>query len=259
VLTTQPGSETDSAYVTDQQFVFMSWAMANNGETPTASDFTIELKLDGETILGYLVDFPLDLETVLYDVAVGIGQLSAGSHEVQLVLDSTNAIDELDETNNTLTKMIGIAPSNDDRSRAITIGHGAQVAVTDTRFARLDAGDPQPSCRDGVDGHTVWYRYDATQDGVLTIDTAGSDFNTVLSVYVNGIGEITCHDDVSPTDTTSRVQVQVDEGRTYWIQVASFGSTAGGALILNTAFTAGRPNLTFVQRWSRERTRTVRC
>ncbi len=247
MASTQPGTNNSSLSFSELDNIFVDWAIDNHGDVPTETDFIIEVRVDGQTLTGYLVDFPLDLETALYDEDVPVGRLTAGLHEIQLVVDSTNTIDELNEGDNAASKFIGVAPANDDRSRAITISHGQAVAQTDTRFATTSLDDPQPTCRTGLDGHTVWYRYVTTADGVLTVDTSGSNYDTVLSVYTNLLQELACNDNASLAQVDSRLQLNVEQGRTYFIQVGSFGATAGGTLVLNTAFLAGRPNLEFVQ------------
>jgi hypothetical protein len=88
--------------------------------------------------------------------------------------------------------------------------------------------DPIPSCaNDFTNG--VWYSYTAASGGLLTVDTEGSDFNTLLAVYTgacNALVEIGCNDDAS-TGLISRVNVTVESGQTYHILAGGSGGEAG--------------------------------
>lgn len=80
-------------------------------------------------------------------------------------------------------------------------------------------------------GYTVWYRIVGT-GGPITIDTAGSDYDTVIAVYTaDGAGGLTplpngCVDDV-PLDPIGRtlqaaVTFQSEAGVTYYVQIGGF-------------------------------------
>ena len=116
---------------------------------------------------------------------------------------------------------------NDDRADALVIDrpftHEASTVV-----ATLEAGEVQPSC--APIGNTVWYRYTAPVTPIqLAVDTAGSDFDTVVAVYTDVLGsdvEIGCRDDNGDSEQ-ARVQFFTVPGRTYWIQVGGYGGDAG--------------------------------
>lgn len=94
------------------------------------------------------------------------------------------------------------------------------------------SGDPAQSCGSGLASPGVWYTFTPAAPGNVTIDTEGSSFDTVLSVYKancltveNSANEVACNDDSN--GPTSRVTFPVMAAATYLIQVASYGSTAG--------------------------------
>ncbi len=87
----------------------------------------------------------------------------------------------------------------------------------------------------------VWWVLTPPASGTVTIDTCGSDFDTILSVYDDcpgGIDDlIVCNDDMSSTacpsnGLNSRVTFAGVQGNTYYVRVASFG-TVRGNIVLN--------------------------
>ena len=123
------------------------------------------------------------------------------------------------------------------------------VTAFDTRAATFQAGEPVPSCTDGV-GRTVWYRYAPAADATLSVDTTGSDFDTVLAVYrgaaLDALTQVACSDDIDRAagNVRSRLRVGVLAGQTYYVQAGGYydGTTAlGGALNLQVAAVAPEP------------------
>ena len=80
-------------------------------------------------------------------------------------------------------------------------------------------------------GHTVWYRIVGT-GGPVTVDTAGSDYDTIIAVYTaDGSGGFTpvpdaCVDDVGldPIGVTLQSAVTFDTvaGTTYYVQIGGY-------------------------------------
>jgi hypothetical protein len=82
-------------------------------------------------------------------------------------------------------------------------------------------------------GHTAWYTIEGT-GGPVTIDTAGSDFDTALAVYTSdgaSFTQVECVDDVFEEpdffSLQARVTVDTTAGVTYYVQVGGFGGAAG--------------------------------
>jgi hypothetical protein len=91
-----------------------------------------------------------------------------------------------------------------------------------------------------VGGHSVWYCWTSPTNGVEVIDTIGSDFDTVLTVYTgNVVSNLTAvaADDDSGGNLTSRASFQAIAGTTYHIAVDGFTSTnvatAAGNIVLH--------------------------
>ncbi len=93
----------------------------------------------------------------------------------------------------------------------------------------------------GGRGETVWWTWTAPADGVVEIDTAGSEVNTVLKVFVgdqlNTLQAIRWNNDV-PGASHSRVLFQAQKGITYQICVDTPSITfPGGNILLHVALT----------------------
>jgi hypothetical protein len=126
-------------------------------------------------------------------------------------------------------------PPNDDCADRIEIGNGQ------TPFTTVDATtDGLSPCGDL--GSDIWYGYVAREGGFISIDTCGSDFDTVVAVY-NGCNcppgtLLVCNDDAidGPCAGTlqSAVQLPVVAGNCYTIQVGGFRGLQGDGLLAIT-------------------------
>ena len=124
----------------------------------------------------------------------------------------------------------GAAPPNDAPEGAIALSPGDRISV-DTSGTVLEAELPITTCPEGPFdnmGHTVWYTVEGT-GGELTVDTAKSNFDTVMAVYVmegDELVEVACNDDLLFEPIGSSLQAAItgptDEGVTYWIQVGGY-------------------------------------
>ncbi|HEY8134821.1 MAG TPA: hypothetical protein VIF08_02190 [Candidatus Limnocylindrales bacterium] len=103
----------------------------------------------------------------------------------------------------------------------------------DTTDASIEAYEPAPwSCGDDyINGptKTVWYRYDATTDGIVAVSTAGSNFDTVIAVYqgssMAGLTHVTCAHQTGVAGQYASFQTTA--GATYWLQIGGdSGDTA---------------------------------
>ncbi|MGH2385398.1 MAG: hypothetical protein ACRDGB_10165 [Candidatus Limnocylindria bacterium] len=77
-------------------------------------------------------------------------------------------------------------------------------------------------------GKTAWWTFEGT-GGDVTVDTAGSDFDTVLGVYTDdggGLVPIGCVDDVEES-LQARITVGTEAGVTYYLQAGGFAGQAG--------------------------------
>ena len=124
----------------------------------------------------------------------------------------------------------GKPPANDTPDGAISLKLGSTLNAQTTSTA-LDPEQPVTTCPEGVQddlGHTLWYTVEGTGDD-LTVDTTGSNFDTVVAVYTrdgDSWTEVGCEDDVAlePIGVSFQaiLTVPTDEGVTYYIQAGGF-------------------------------------
>ena len=114
-----------------------------------------------------------------------------------------------------------------------TILTGKTVTVTATNSgATKETGEPKHAGNAG--GKSLWWTWTAPSAGTVTIDTAGSNFDTLLAVYtgtsVSTLTPVTGgSNDDSPAGgtTTSKVTFAVTAGTVYQIAVDGYGGVAG--------------------------------
>ena len=141
------------------------------------------------------------------------------------------------------------APPNDNVAAAPNIYVDAmtphQTYTGDTIGATLEPGEQRPC---GNIGATVWFYYSSYLGGALTVDTAGSSFDTVLAVWEIGPDIVSsppgggvligCNDNGLAAQST--VTFQALPGHQYWIQAGGAGGQTG-TLSLNLACTPSCP------------------
>ncbi len=141
-------------------------------------------------------------------------------------------------------------PINDDCRLALDLSGQSSLPIAeilDIRSATSGLDDPV-SCSGSIDSNTVWYKFTPTVDTVYGIETVGSDFDTVLSVYTGNCGALTrvaCNDDFGSAislSTRSIVTFAARAGTTYFIEASGKGNNAG-----TLRFRLGAPTITDVQ------------
>jgi hypothetical protein len=133
------------------------------------------------------------------------------------------------------TAAVAAAPPNDDVGMPTVVNALPFSTSQDTAEATTPTEsptDPLPSCTEFQPvGATVWFSYTPDSDGLVQFDTFGSDYDTVLAVYVDGAttdDEVACNDDAG--DLQSKVTVDTTSGETYLVMVGSFPGEPGGSL-----------------------------
>lgn len=111
--------------------------------------------------------------------------------------------------------------------------NGTSVSTTGTNVgATGEAGEPNLSSPN----QTVWWSWTAPTSGTVTINTVGSNFDTVLGIYtgsaVNSLNSVAFSDDAFGFYGPSEVTFQAVAGRTYQIAVDGY-SRSQGSINLN--------------------------
>ena len=222
------------------------------------------------------VAFSVTGSSVVKGISVWRGSVLGSLTQVGCAIGA-NAAAKVDTTNGTVyyirigssngvgsnfTVQAGLPPANDDLANAIIINTGFAPFsdAQDVIGASLETDDPAATC-DGIPAfRTVWYKYSSLGNNVMSLNTTGSGYDTVLSVWTGtGLGSLTqagCNDD-NGVLTTSALTVNTTPGTVYFIRVSSKGDSLTNltfnALVASTAegpplrnyFTTATPSLTW--------------
>jgi hypothetical protein len=105
---------------------------------------------------------------------------------------------------------------------------GRRVEISSSNVgATLEAGEPVHLSR--INRTSVWFRVVAPASGPMTVETVGSNFDTVLGVYqgtaVNALTALGLNDDA--VGLQSRVTFNAVAGQTYHLAVTGFNGATG--------------------------------
>ena len=140
-------------------------------------------------------------------------------------------------------------PVNDNFAAPVGLTGSGSITGSNVQATR-EAGEPSHALNRGA--QSVWYKYVATESGVLTINTTGSNFDTLLAVYsgssVNNLKLFAANDDIDAGIFQSQVVVGIQSGNIYYIAVDGFRGNAGiasGSVVLNYTVSNVAPNDNF--------------
>ncbi len=143
-----------------------------------------------------------------------------------------------------------LAPSNDNFANAEPLTGLSGAPARTTAAATKEPNEPNHGRN--VGGASVWFKYVAPGNGVLTIHTSGSSFDTVLAVYrgssLSNLQMVGENADAIATNW-SRVSIGTENGATYYIAVdgqAANGSVPSGSFVLNYSLSNAASNDNFV-------------
>ena len=123
------------------------------------------------------------------------------------------------------------APINDDMDNAVSVTGVPFTHSVNTTSATAAADDPDAGgfC-DPAPEHTVWYRFTATQNGRINVNTIRSDYDPGLSVFTGTRGDLS---PVACAGFYGSLTFEALAGQTYFILIGSPVGDPGGNLILN--------------------------
>ncbi len=143
------------------------------------------------------------------------------------------------------TCLDGVAqPPNDNFADSINIGSLPATNFGTNVNGTTEAGEPNLTDT----GSTVWWSRVAPADGMMTVDTFGSTFDTVLQIFtgnsVTNLTPVAGNDDANGT-AQSQITFPVNGGQRYEIRVGGFtkggGAASSGSVTLNTSFAPEGP------------------
>ena len=134
-------------------------------------------------------------------------------------------------------------PFNDTCTNAVVVAATPFSDTVSVQEATTGDTDPIPACGNRSRAQSVWYRVTPPVGGVVTAETMGSTYDTILSTYTGPCDALVavpdgCNDD-QPGTSYSRVVVPVVGGTTYRFMVSSYGSAAAPTLVFSAAFELG--------------------
>ena len=127
-------------------------------------------------------------------------------------------------------------PANDQCAGAF-VASGDPYTNAQSTLGATSMGDPVPTCLSGF-ANGVWYQFTAPTNGILVIDTSGSDFNACVALYSGSCGALT---QLSCNENTAAMQA----GQTVYILVGAIGNVTG-QLVLRLSFSSATTGPPFI-------------
>jgi len=85
---------------------------------------------------------------------------------------------------------------------------------------------------------SIWFKLNANQTGVVTLSTAGSDFDTTLAIYkgseLSKLTKVAANNDAGVGIRTSLLQFSMEAGTTYYIAIDGNGGATGAYVLTAT-------------------------
>ena len=130
-------------------------------------------------------------------------------------------------------------PANDDFANRITVGSlPYTVNNLNTANATTQGNDPSHPCGSIAtpkQSRSVWYQFTPGSSARYNFNTNGSNYDTVLSLWTGSFGSLSnvaCDDD-GGTGLQSSMDVNLNGGTPYYIEVLRFGDNSGGLMNLS--------------------------
>jgi hypothetical protein len=126
-------------------------------------------------------------------------------------------------------------PINDLFARAIPLSGDSDKSSVTTTNATKEFGEPDHAGNGG--GKSVWWTYQPTADGVLTLNTVGSSFDTLLAMYtgssVDKLTPVVSNDDAydGAPGGYSLINQAVRANQVYRIAVDGYDGVSGNAYL----------------------------
>jgi hypothetical protein len=106
VVSTSKGIRTDSLSYTDEDTLYISWAVLNDGPAATPGGFSVDLYIDGMLEKTWSYSTPLKANYYRSVTDYSIGKLSGGFYTFEIVVDPDQVISESNEEDNEYMKDI---------------------------------------------------------------------------------------------------------------------------------------------------------
>ncbi|NET40724.1 S8 family serine peptidase [Okeania sp. SIO2B3] len=206
--------------------VWWDWTAPSSGSVTIGTDGS-----DFDTILGiYTGSSVSDLTEVASDDDGGDGLQSQVTFDVVGGTNYQIAVDGYSGSEGNIVLDLDLATSqisNDDFANSANLSGTSDNATASTINASIEFGEPDHAGISG--GHSLWWNWTAPSSGLVTIDTFGSDFDTILAAYTgSSVSNLT---DIASNDDSSGLQSQIvfpaEAGTNYQIAVDGYLGAAG--------------------------------
>lgn len=155
--------------------------------------------------------------------------LREGQNRIKVV--ATDFAGNASPTKNIVVTYRPLISPNDDITNAIPILGTTGTMTGNNSRATRQSGEPTHAGNAG--GKSIWWSFQPTLDGVLSLSTANSSFNTLLALYsgaapqMSALAPLASNDDAQPDVDFSKVAAAIKAGETYYIAVDGFGGSTG--------------------------------
>ncbi len=153
---------------------------------------------------------------------------SADSHTVYRI-----AVDGKNGAVGSLGLTLQGTPENDDLANAQPLFGTEDTGTANNTLAGKQAGEPNHAGNSG--GHSVWFRWAPSVAGDASVNTCGSEVDTVLAVYtetqVGSLTQIAANDDGALCGPQSEVSFPATTGTRYLIAVDGKDGATGGVSV----------------------------
>jgi hypothetical protein len=206
----------------ENRLVAYQWMLNGKAiEGATSSLLKVE-KIDFDKVGSYTVRLTVDDLAVLSDV-ISV-QINDTDGQVQR---TSAAYDKMAESESSAP-----APKSASTAKSGSVSHGYTTTQTfSTVGGSKDPSEPDHCGETG--GASQWFSWQSPTNGTVVITTDGSNFDTVLAVYI-GPGDsyatltnVACDNNSGANGLTSRVSFKTKPGMTYYIAVDGVNGAQG--------------------------------
>lgn len=179
-----------------------------------------------------------------------VTQIETALENTGLSISSAGTTKPRIRVNNALTSLLGgpppSGPANDHFANRTNVPAPSTVTGTNVE-ATAETNEPIHAGRSTA-RNSVWWRFTAGSSGQITIDTIGSNFDTVLAVYsgsaVGALTGVASNDDIGNGSLQSSVTFTGTAGVQYQIAVAGYDNAQGTVTLrVQGGAAAGAPNI----------------
>jgi CARDB protein len=200
VIGTTTGGTTDASVLRTTDTLYVDYAVCNLGTASTGVGFSNQLFLDGVLIRTGTLSTPLDVNHFAGANDFAVSPLSAGTHTLRVVADSTNAVSESNEADNQYTKPFTVVGAS-----SVCTTDSATLCLNANRFRVSVAwvtlsgrtGDEQAAAASGngqavsLTGDTGYFWFFSANNVELVIKVVdGRAFNNFFWVFYGALSNV---------------------------------------------------------------------